>query len=111
MQVYKRFQAPPLPWPHPSDVTPPRHHDTHESMIQHMTLLMNIMDYSSNTTERRKALLEMAFTLCVNPHLLRHYKDLLTEVIKKLEDPGVVITTFDKETYILNTLRSLATAF
>jgi hypothetical protein len=80
-------------------------------MIQHMTLLMNIMDYSSNTTERRKALLEMAFTLCVNPHLLRHYKDLLTEIIKKLEDPGVVITTFDKETYILNTLRSLATAF
>ena len=100
-----------VPWPRLSDVTPPRYHDTHERMIQHLVVLMNIMDYSSNKTERRKALLEMAFTLCVNLHLLRHYKDLLTEVIKKLEGPGVVITTFNKDTDLLNTLRSLVAAF
>ena len=101
---------PTLSWPRLSDVTP-RRHDTYHSMTNHLVALMNIMDYSSNTTERRKALLEMAITFAVNPHLLRHYKDLMSEVIKKLEGPGVVITTFDKDTDLLNTLRSLVAAF
>jgi TRAP-type C4-dicarboxylate transport system substrate-binding protein len=107
MQV---FPAPPLPWPRLSDVTT-RYHDNHQSMIQHLVVLMNIMDYSSNTTERRKALLEMAVTFAVNTHLLKHYNDLMSEVIKKLEGPGVVITTFDKDADLLNTLRSLVAAF
>lgn len=100
--------VPSPPWPRPSDVSPV-YHETTTIMTQYFRHVMMTLGSSSNITYKRLAALEMAENLFANPHLLvepHPYSLLICTIIKKFEDPKVVITTFNKEFYLAR-LKSL----
>ena len=68
---------------------------------------MKTIGMSKSMTKRRLAALNMAETLIANPQLLEEphpYSLLIGAIIKKFEDPDVVITTFNKQAYIARLL-------
>jgi len=95
--------APPLPWPRPTDVITTRHEslETMSRAIEDMFSQRNL-----SLTQRRTLFLRVCETMLANAHLANRFSELVNLAIRRLDDEGPSITTFNARAYS-DRLRSL----